>query len=208
MFVEQTKIIIRLMPMAIRLEMTDNAINVNDGAKVKTVVKTLRAHYCINFEILKVWDYGDPSFRKRLFIVGFHRTKVGEYAKLFKQPTIQFDESNSHCARDVAVPDEEVPKVYWRKADDNDVRLKCKQPKPGELRKLPSSAAGIGPANRPHKVHCWDVTHNTQTRINDGRIGPTRMTVPTECVRIASATAGYREYCKHFDISDKFYSSQ
>ena len=218
MFVKQTEVILKLMPMAIRLEMTNNAMEVNDAAEVKEVIKSLSKYYTIKYEILSVWDYGDASFRKRLSIVGFHTQKVGDYAKLFVWPAIQFDASRWHCARDVAVPDEEVPKVYWRKASAGDVRIKYKDPVPGELHKISSAANGIGPAIRPNKTHGWDGTHNTQTRINggarrpalnwevteDGPVGPTRMTVPTEAVRIASVTAGYEEYCKQFDDSDAF----
>ena len=71
MFMEQVKVILKLMPLAIRLEISDYAWQVNDGAEVKYVLKRLREYYSIKHKIVEVWDYGDVSCRRRLIIVGF-----------------------------------------------------------------------------------------------------------------------------------------
>ena len=66
----QVEEILRIRPWAIRLEMTDNALNVNNGAEVDWVINQLEQHCIIWAEVLEVWRYGDPSSRNRLSIVG------------------------------------------------------------------------------------------------------------------------------------------
>ena len=217
MFVKQVEVILAIRPLMFRLEMTNNAVNINGGEDVKSVIRQLQVQYNVQQDTLRVWDYGDPSFRARIFIIGF-RHDMGEYAKLFQWPRIEYDQDWSHCARDVAVPDDKVPSEYWIQASDDDKRLHYTEPKAGELHKLASTGVGIGPAECPHKTHGWDGTHNTQTTLNggarrpalnwtittDGAIGMTRLTVPIEAVRIASVTHEYLEYIKQFGGSDRF----
>ena len=73
MFVQQTKIIIKMQPKIFRLEISDNAINVNGGSEVNKVIAHLNTKYHVQWDILKVRSYGDPTNRARLFIVGTWR---------------------------------------------------------------------------------------------------------------------------------------
>ena len=45
MFVQQTKIIIKIQPGVCRLEISDNAINMNGGSEVNKVIANLNTKY-------------------------------------------------------------------------------------------------------------------------------------------------------------------
>ena len=111
MLVDQVRMILQLMPLVVRLEISDFAWQVNGGEEVKCVLKQLREHYVIKHKILEVWDYGDVSTRTRLIIVGFAK-QIGSVTEMFEFPAAEYDDDHWHCARDVAVSDEEVPAEY------------------------------------------------------------------------------------------------
>jgi site-specific DNA-cytosine methylase len=218
MFIEQVKIILKLLPLAIRLEISDFAWQVNDGAEVKWVLKQLRVHYCIKHKIVEVWRHGDVSSRRRLIIIGFSE-QLGSVANMFEFPAAEFDSEHWHCARDVAVDDDDVSAEYWRY--DNPCRVetddRCDLER-NRLRKLAQSGDGIGPAKCPHARYSWDGPFNGQTSVNgggqrprldwvdtgDNDIGATRLTVPTEAVRVASLPKWFQTTIEDVNDDDRF----
>ena len=58
------------MPNAFKLEMSHGAEAVHGGREIKKVMRRLGKHYKLHKKVLHVDDYGDPTNRKRLFIVG------------------------------------------------------------------------------------------------------------------------------------------
>jgi hypothetical protein len=83
MFVKQTEVILNKMPQAFRLEISDNALNVDKGKAVKLVTQQLEAKYALYQRLIEMWRFGDPSNRKRLFIIGFD-LRLGQVAHDFK----------------------------------------------------------------------------------------------------------------------------
>jgi len=68
--------------------MSDFAFQVNEGHEVQLVQKVMEHEYVLYSKILQVWKFGDPSNRKRLFIVGFKRT-LGQAAHEFVWPQLR-----------------------------------------------------------------------------------------------------------------------
>ena len=85
MFTEQTRVIMQIQPLAIRLEISDQAIKVHQGKEVMQVMNILKQCYVITAEIIPVWHYGDCTSRRRLFIMGLHKS-LGPEAHAFKFP--------------------------------------------------------------------------------------------------------------------------
>jgi site-specific DNA-cytosine methylase len=119
MFTKQVEVILHHLPWAFCLEISDNAPNINGGAEVSQVRKSLSAKYVVYGSVLKVWNYGDPSNRRRLFMVGL-LADLGQTAHEFVWPTVSFDECGCiPVARCIAVPDSAVDASYWR---DNHIK--------------------------------------------------------------------------------------
>ena len=217
MFTDQVDIILAFKPMpkAIRLEISDNALYVNDGAEVGQVISQLQEHYIIYNNILQVWRYGDPTSRARLFVVGFHKS-LGPAAHTFKFPAHQYDSYSYPTLRSVAVPDDAVPPEYWR--HDEPARISWKPPTPGHQHRIAQSGPGMGHSSNPNPVQSWDGLGNSQTTYNgggrrprldwqltkDGPVGPTRLAVPIETVRMASLSDSYLQWAYQFKHSPGF----
>jgi site-specific DNA-cytosine methylase len=202
MFTEQAQVIKRIQPLCFRLEIADNAVNVNQGSDVQQVIDTLTTDYVIYKNIIPVWTYGDPSHRRRLFIVGFSR-RLGRLAHDWAFPTPTHTTQNCPTMRAIAQPDDEVPAQHWRY--DNPTRLPWTEPTPGKLHKIAQTGEGMGFSTNPNGVYSWDCLANSQTIYNgggrrprldwelrhDNPVGPTRVTTPVETVRIASLPSDY-----------------
>ena len=63
--------------------MTDNSINIHNGSEVDEVIESLSRNYVVHYDLIDVWRHGDPTNRRRLFIVGLHR-ELGSFAYSFK----------------------------------------------------------------------------------------------------------------------------
>ena len=61
MFVQQIKVIIKMQLKGFRLEISDNAINVDGGSEVDKVIAHLNTKYHVQWDILKVRSYGNPT---------------------------------------------------------------------------------------------------------------------------------------------------
>jgi site-specific DNA-cytosine methylase len=85
MFVEQTTVILKLQPWAFTLEISDHATEVNNGREVNEVINRLNRKYVLYTRLIQVWRYGDPSNRKRLFMVGILK-ELGQAAYEFVWP--------------------------------------------------------------------------------------------------------------------------
>ena len=85
MFTSQVEVIKRQNPRAFCLEMTSNAINVHGGSEVDEVITSLCDKFVVYYDLLDVWRYGDPTSRKRLFIVGLNKD-IGDLAYFFQVP--------------------------------------------------------------------------------------------------------------------------
>ena len=63
--------------------------------------------------MINVWELGDPTHRQRIFIVGLRRYTVPDTVN-FHWPQEIFGDLVHPVARDIAVPDAEVPECYKR----------------------------------------------------------------------------------------------
>ena len=209
MFVKQAEVIEQQRPWAFCLEISDYAEEVHDGREMKKVHTQLSRHYVVKQRKLAVWRYGDPSNRKRIFMVGVLR-ELGQAAYEFQFPRSDFDESNVPTARTIAVPDAEVKPRYWRQDAVEEYHAWSNQP--GRLHKIASTGEGMGPSRLPHAIYAWDGLLNGQTTLNGGGRRPelgwqsgqpisrTRLTVPVETLRAASLPSDYQEWsCGYAD---------
>ena len=130
---------------------------------MELIVQALETQYYIHKDVLLAWDYGDGSYRKRLFICGFCRA-LGKAAREFKFPAPIFDINKSHTARDIALPDKYVERQYWRA--DNTKRTTTGSRSPGRIHTIASTGEGMGPASNPNKVISWDGTMGSPTTYN------------------------------------------
>ena len=69
---------------------------------------------------------------------------------MFEFPATNYDEAHCHCARDVAMNDEDVPEEHWR-YDTMTTEVTKKEETyhaqfPGKLIKLATRGEGMGPA--------------------------------------------------------------
>ena len=90
------------MPKCFCFEISDNAVNVDGGNEVRKVKARLEERCILFCKRLVVWRYGDPSTRKRLFMVGFHY-KLGHAAREFKWRDYAYSEDTVPTARCIAV---------------------------------------------------------------------------------------------------------
>ena len=168
MFKQQTEVLLTVHPDIFVLEMVANAVNINDGYEVQYGIDKMSRQYHVKHETLRVNDYGDASNRERLFIVGVSHS-LGEASKEFEFPTPR---EPTKVARDIAVPDEEVPQKYWRRLYGRRQQHESKGRTPGQLQKLLHLAPGMGHSRFPHAIYSWDGELNTQTTHNGGGMSP------------------------------------
>ena len=85
-------------PQVIFSEMADYAMRVNGGETVKRILAALRVRYHVVMRIVKVWDYGDGSHRKRLIIVALRKdtAKASDY----EMPPAVYTQANPHTSRE------------------------------------------------------------------------------------------------------------
>ena len=218
MFTAQTEKILQIQPSAIRLEMSDNAVNVHGGREVTQVVQALKQHYIITADVIPVWRYGDSTSRKRLFIIGLHR-RLGPAAHTFKFPVPTHTAETIIKFRDIAVPDRNVPAEYWRY--DKPTRVPWRTPRATTTHKIAETGKTMGLYGTLIKPKYDTVVGSTgqltgdlqrrsataETRLGtkySRPAGDTRLTVPVETVRAAALTDDYLEWCAEFDASPEF----
>lgn len=213
MFVKQTDPILLLQPNAVIIEMVANALNIHGGEEVREVKERLSEQYHVHQKVVRVWDYGDESNRERLIIVCLHK-RLGEHAQHYQFPLAMNDQRRT--ARDIADPDNRVPRHLWRRVSGVRPFLRSDPPRPGKLYKLAQMAPGMGHSSAPNSVYSWDGTMNTQTTHNGGGVRPplawkqgdpinrVRKTTLNEARKIASLPESYLDWIKQFRADDKF----
>jgi site-specific DNA-cytosine methylase len=209
MFVKQTEIILSKRPQVFRLEISDNAPNVNAGKDVDAVITALSDKYVIYKRMIEVWRFGDPSNRKRLFIVGVDK-RLGQVSHDFHWPKPSFDGERVPTARTIAVKDSEIPDSYWRHDDVNEQEVWDHGERADRIQVIARQGVGMGSAAMPHIIRSWDGLLNGPTSLGGGGRGPeldwqsgkplkrTRLTVPVEFNRAASNPDDYIDWCKSF----------
>ena len=216
-YVQQSEKILEVMPKVCVIEMVPNALQINGGEAVDQLCKAINHEYRLYIEVVKCASMGDCTARHRLLIVGIHRSVDPDGKETaFQFPTPLYDDTRFHIARDIAVPDEEVPQGYWRY--DRPAMLPPSIARPLQMHKLARSGPGMGFSELPSLVQSWGTDEkpsilNTQTTHNGGGRRPTlswkagmpltrtRMTVPVETVRAASLPHDYLEWCKKFNVA-------
>jgi site-specific DNA-cytosine methylase len=156
MFVDQTAIILLKKPSIFRLEISDFALQVNSGREVKEVISRLSAAYDIQWKLMKVWKFGDPTNRTRLIIIGT-RTDVNQQIFLkdikYEFPQSICDQDNAPRIIDTAVLDSEVPERFW--IYDDPKRLEWQDPQGGKMHMIARSGSGMGHSRLPHSVQSY-----------------------------------------------------
>ena len=212
MFVQQADVIKHIQPWVFCLEMSDNALFVNEGQEVADVKTKLSDDYIIKSKVIRLWQHGDCSNRTRLFMVGFHKD-LGQAAYDFYFPRGGFSSEKFPSARDIAVSDDEVPSRYWR--TDQVPLVEIQHPLgQARLTKIGSKGDYMGLPYLPNAVYSWDGLLNGQTTLNGGgrrptldwkhgeAIGSTRLCVPIETVRAASLPFDYEMFATSFADGD------
>jgi len=215
LFTAQLAFIKATRPMIVRLEIPPDVLNTNDGHEFIQVTEGLALiGYEVHHELLKVWEYGDPTARKRIMIVGIDN-EIAKSAE-WSWPTKIFTKSFHPTARDIATPDSEVHGDYWR----DDKILPCASsntlPSVSKLQNIGHSEnqkfrGDPGYSTNPHRVQGWDGLLCTQATTNgiarrptlDWRIGDpigmTRLTDPAMTMKGASLDPeSYLSFARRF----------
>ena len=201
LFILQLLFIESKLPKIVRLEMVPTALDTNDGDEVKFVISKLSdLGYTVHAKVISCWEHGDPTARKRLFIIGISDTISQQAEWAWPEPI--FDEHRYPIARDVAVPDKQVPTSYWRHDRPTTYDHPIVSPKPGRIQHIgyagdKANSDDAGYSTMPNNIQGWDGIAATQLGTNGGSrrvslrwktgepIGDTRMTVPLETCRYA-----------------------
>lgn len=198
---------IAMAPTIIFSEMADNAVNVMGGATFRRIVAALRVSYDVTWRIVKVWDYGDGSHRKRIILVAVHKSRAG--GTRFEMPKPVFDCTNPHTAWDTAVPDAQVPDDHWRDQPLN-MLYSWRAPVPGMMHKLGRLSDDMGPSTDPSLCFSFDGTNNGPTTHGGGGTKPSmkwnrgeqiiwrRLTCVVEFYMIASVSYTLRDFHESF----------
>ena len=212
LYTKQAKLIKTISPDVAIIEQTDNAININHGEDVKGLLKELQTDYLTHHAIIPVWRYGDPTNRKRLFIIAFHK-RLGPQTQSFQFPKPTFDDHHYPTAANISVPDNDVPRRFILEGGPI-ILYTCEKPKPGRIHHLGNYGPGAGDCNNPHPLQSWQGLANTQLTSNGGsrrvmlhwrpgdRIQHTRLTTPIETTRLASLPSTYLDWIRSYDKRD------
>ena len=75
------RLAIAIRPWVIFSEMSDFAPKVNGGAEVRRIQHMLKTDYVVHQKIVKCWDYGDGSRRRRWILCCFRKDVVSAYVR-------------------------------------------------------------------------------------------------------------------------------
>ena len=202
----QIEEILYLKPIMVRLEMVEGALDSplsNPGQDIRQILNSLSDEYRMDASLLNVWEHGDPTRRRRIFIIGMRRDMI-DSSITFPWPEPIFNAEMYPIARDIAVPDIEVPDDYWRYDPVTQKDKVVLKPKAGKIQKVGTCHQTVGDNYRgglsiePKNVSGWDGIFNTLLPTNGGSRRPeldwkpgtpikrTRMTVTMEHLRGAS----------------------
>jgi DNA (cytosine-5)-methyltransferase 1 len=154
MFIRQTEVILSKMPQIFRLEISDNAPNAGGGKALLMVVSALEPKYVVYQRLIEVWRFGDPSNRKRIFIVGIDK-RLGQLAHEFQWPKPSFFETTVPVGRVIAVSDSEVPESYWRYDKVVEREFWENSLIPYKIHSIVRQGHGMDPARNPNVIRSW-----------------------------------------------------
>ena len=220
MFGASASVILCISPDSFIIEQSGNTPNVNSGQELWNLLEELSSEYDIAADVKKLWRWGDPTNRERLFVVGFHKrlgadkNTVKGRGKFFAWPDPVYNPGEAPVYADIAVPDSEVPYEYIR--SDSVPLCEYKEPEPGKLHLIGQigDKGNMGYSLNPAPTYSFLSLPNGQTRHNGGGRRPmqewkqgdpltqTRLTVPVETVRMANCPEGYGPYCKSFNPAE------
>ena len=184
----------------------------HNGREVNKVVTHLSTKYHVQWQILRVRSYGDPTNRARLFIVGTRRdiTADANMSDIqFVFPEAIYEGWNMPTIRDLMLPDDDLPTIYWRSAEHQGQRTKYQSDWAlnDKMRVVARSCNNgrMGPSSLPNAIQSMDTFANSQTTYNGGGrrprldwvdnnqndVGPTRLAAPIEAIRFASLSDSY-----------------
>ena len=194
-----------IRPYVVRLEQVPSALDIEHngiaGWAVKYVIDSLSEHYKVYAKVVSCWKHGDPSARKRLVIIGMLKSHFKNIE--WEWPDEIFSSDIYPIARDVAVPDSDVPVEYMRDDPPSVTYKNPKIPKAGSMQRLayhgnPNLPETAGSSSKPNSTQGWDGAWSTQMSTNGGSrrpllswepgtpIGATRLTVPKESCMLQS----------------------
>ena len=234
LFLIQISEILFLKPITFRLEMVDSALKVHDGRELREVFDRLKGDYRIGARVVKVWEYGDPSARQRIIIIGGRRDSIPADVP-FIWPDKLFNSEVYPIARDIAIPDDGpdgVPPDYWR---DDPIRTYDTidlEPEAGEIQyigeaedsipKVRGVASGAndrlrsaGHSSKPRNISGWDGNYPTTMGTNGGSRRPPLSWKPGEPIgrtRVGVITESLRaaslDENSYLKWGKRFYSQQ
>ena len=181
LFLLQVPQILAMLPDIFRIEFVPNALNVpkyDRGRDVRLVMVGLRPQYRLFVKMINVWELGDPTHRQRIFIVGLRRYTVPGTVN-FHWPQEIFGDLVHPVARDIAVPDAEVPECYKR-FGKIDLVAPHPNPIPGKLLTIGyNNNTGVdtrrfrsGLSFNPTRVDSWEGNFATGQTTNGGAVRP------------------------------------
>ena len=217
-FTDAPLVILAIQPLCFRLEQSGNADNVNNGEEVNQVIEQLSKLYTVYKSVVQTWVHGDQPHRSRLFIVGFHKNMAHKSGAFIWPAGLDVSEQKKYTARDIALPDNCIPRHLWRR--DNTTRIPSDPKHKYPVRKLAYSGEGMGPPNNPHSVTSWDSVSAGPTTLSgvirriklcwidrvNNPVGPTRLNHFTELGRMMSQPYDVSEWYSQFvsSTSDNF----
>ena len=169
MFVEVGDVITAISPDSFIIEMSSNCTRVHDGAELTQLLQKLKQSYKWYRTVTRVWHWGDPTNRERLFIVGFHKRNPKAYSE-FKWPKFVYNYGRpAPRYADIAVPDSKVPEYYTRSGPPPPL-CEWREPEWGKMHKIAQVGKwnSMGYSNNPHSYYSMDSLPNGQTTFNGG----------------------------------------
>lgn len=172
LYVWLVKFIMYRQPLVWVSELSDFADQVNNGEDVAMIIEQTRHDYVVYKMMLRMCEYGDPSHRKRLVLVGFHRSFAG--ADAWRQPTGRYSQHHAHTGRDIAEPDDAIADEDKRWATMHVMYGDVPKPPFGEMQKLGRLKPGfsMGPGWNPNLLLGWDGQCNGPTTHGGGGTFP------------------------------------
>ena len=212
-------VLLEIEPLVFRIENSSNAPYVNDGEEIAVLKQRLACRYTLHImPDAKSYEFGDVVHRERWICIGFHQV-MQKHSNSYKFPVKLNRTQPPYCSRDIADPEDLVPKNYWRPDNTGGHRIQINGiPDPGDVYPLASAGVGMGPPDNVNLISSWDGAFSTPTAIGGaGRrpkigwhdkgynpVGPNRVSTLHERVKSMSAPPDTLSMYRAFDPSPEF----
>ena len=107
-------VLLRIESACVVFEFTWNIVNVRGGEALNRLKACLRIKYKLFQKEIRVITLGDPSNRKRLFLVGFLEKLYCDSNVEFKWPEALCNDEWFPTVKDLGVSDDQIPKACYR----------------------------------------------------------------------------------------------